>query len=224
MKSIESISHQLSLMQSRLGNDALDCIMNSFVQEAMPNGGVRVYNTNPEYANSEILIRGNEVFATAGGRIDDQHLNEFLNNVELMPSMVYHIDGCMDFHTDALGRVIRTEADVSKTIRLDRSEQRGELKSIADMKDGRSKDVGGHGVANVYGGPTEAINISAMDGELNNGDYKAMEKYIYRMADSWTRKVRMTIHSHYPGSSKRPSSYDVEVCIDGKTENWYFDN
>jgi hypothetical protein len=74
-----------------------------------------------------------------------------------------------------------------------------------------------------FGGPGEAINITAMDGTVNISSYAALE-------NEWKSLLKQGHHVdgmqiQYPDNSMRPSRYVVNTIVDGKLAGTkFFDN
>lgn len=87
-------------------------------------------------------------------------------------------------------------------------------------------DQGGHIFGTQFGGPGEAINITAMRDTLNQvgaRDYYNLEMQWRQLAEQGQVQVKVDIA--YPGDSMRPESYSIETYVDGKLNSTYhFDN
>lgn len=66
-----------------------------------------------------------------------------------------------------------------------------------------------------FGAPGEAINITAMDGQLNLRGYAGLESEWKSMIQSG-HEVYVKVNAEYPGSSMRPDAYSVRTYVDGK--------
>lgn len=169
------------------------------------------------------VIKGKDVYCYSGNAKGDGHLNEFINNTDgMIPNSRYHLENAT-YVTDNLGRVSDTYEHHVTERPTDRNDDRGELKSIADAKDGLPYDVGGHIVAHNIDGATESINIVAMDYGFNNGgEWKSMEHDILA---AYQNGIESYVHKHleYNGESRRPSHINVEYEIDGVTTKKSFD-
>jgi hypothetical protein len=133
---------------------------------------------------------GNVRFNNNGQKVEDGHLNEFLNNTDgIIPNCRYHLENVI-YLTDSHGRVIAVSEDYTTDFRYKRRPH-GELKAVCNAKEGRDSDVGGHIVAHNINGASEAMNIVAMDGDFNNGgEWKWMENEIHSAYT--THKLRCT--------------------------------
>lgn len=218
------IADYVDRMSERLGNSCPDGIMKSFEYYRETDGSIIIKNSNSDFQNSNMVVKGNDVYCDGGCNESDQHPNEFINETELMPNKTYHVDGHFNYITDQEGRVVKTNESLNGVQELDRSGERGNLKPIADAKDGTPDDIGGHIVANNVYGPTEAINIFPQNSELNNsGEWKQMENTIQNATNNGDR-VEVTKTFEYSDDSKRPNSIDVSVNVNGATSDYHFEN
>lgn len=96
---------------------------------------------------------------------------------------------------------------------------------IADSKDGRPNDNGGHLAVNNVNGPTETINIISQDCMLNNcQEWKNLEKEIQDAVLGSERRI-VTKILEYEGDSFRSKSIIVDVEIEAQESRQYkFDN
>lgn len=214
------IAAYIDRMNERLGNDYQDGFMNTL--EVYKDGDTYfLRSSDPQYENSYIVIKNDDVYCYGGCLKDDQHPNEFINESVLMPNKTYHVDGCINYRTDELGRVVVQTNKIEELGDIDRHGARGNLKPIADSKDGRPDDIGGHLVANNVNGPTEAINIIPQDRVLNNcQDWKNLEKEIQNAVFEGKRGT-VTRTLEYEGDSFRPKSIIVTVQIEGQEPRQY---
>lgn len=221
------VAEYVDRMEERLNpthSDSSDNVMNSFEYFREDDGTIIVKSNSPEWANSSMVVKGNDVYCQAGGKNSDHHLNEFINETELMPEKVYHVDGHFNYETDGLGRVVKSSESLNGVEELDRSGERGNLKPIADGKDGMPDDIGGHIVANNVYGPTEAINIFPQNQEMNiSGDWKKMENSVQTAVETGDNVV-VSKSFEYSGDSKRPDKIDVTVNINDDVTNYHFEN
>lgn len=211
-------------MHHRLDNDCEDGIMNTLHFYKGEDGSILVNSDDPQYTNSSIKVKGNEVYCNSGGRNTDGHLNEFLNESRMMPDKTYHIDNDIYlYHTDKKGRVTQISEDYTKGDINDRLCKRGNLKPISDSKDGLQNDVGGHIVANNRAGMTEAINIVPMDSVFNNaGAWKSMESELCNAKENGTlQKVETNLKYD---DSMRPTEITVKATIDGIEKTYKYTN
>ena len=81
--------------------------------------------------------------------------------------------------------------------------------------DRESTDHGGHFKPHVAGGYGGDFNLSAMDGNLNQGEYRQMEARLNAEREKGN-DVYFQATANYDGDSERPSSYDVSYRIQGQ--------
>lgn len=221
------VAEYVDRMTERLNpshSESNDNVMNSFEYFREDDGSILIRSNSDEWQNSFMVVKGDDVYCEAGGKDSDHHLNEFINEVELMPNKVYHIDGHFNYETDDQGRVVKSSEFLSGVDELDRSGERGNLKPIANGKDGLSDDIGGHIVANNVYGPTESINIFPQNKDLNiSGDWKEMENTVQKAVENGD-KVIVTKNFEYSDTSKRPDSIKVTVDINDNITEYNFKN
>lgn len=86
-----------------------------------------------------------------------------------MSNKTYHVNECINYRTDELDGVIAKINKIEELNKdIDRQGERGNLKPIADSKDGQPDDMEGHLVTNNVNGSTKAINIIPQNGVQNN--------------------------------------------------------
>ncbi len=124
----------------------------------------------------------------------------------------YIVDG-YTYQTDGEGRV----AHVSGTLTLkERGRNRTQQGSSVLLKDGtKTRDHGGHLIANEFWGPGEQLNYVPQEGKLNSsGEWKLMENH-WRSEKLKGNSVDVMIGVNYaPGSTnKRPVSFAVTYTI-----------
>ena len=106
-------------------------------------------------------------------------------------------------------------------------DRNGHQQRIAGGPDRLPGDQGGHIFGTQFGGPGEAINITAMRDTLNQvgaRDYYNLEAQWRQLAEQGGQ-VQVKVDIAYPGDSLRPESYTVETYVDGKLNSTYhFDN
>ena len=141
--------------------------------------------------------------------------NKQLNSV-LKPNSKYKVGDHL-YETDTEGRVTKVTGKLN-LIKHDRNTyQQTKAGKTNGIKDGLTDDEGGHLIASIFDGPGEQINYAAMDGNLNKGAWKSMEK---DWADALKKDppeiVDVEINVVYDEISKRPSKFDVFYEIDGE--------
>lgn len=145
--------------------------------------------------------------------------NKLLNNPK--PNATYLVDGKYTYRTDDLGRVTSSSTSLNK---LAQSPARNSYQQkVAGGVDRLISDQGGHIFGAQFGGPGEAINLTAMDKVVNTGPYKQLES-------TWAQAVKngdnvdVQVGIDYTGDSQRPVMYTVKSTINGVTKTHYFDN
>lgn len=125
-----------------------------------------------------------------------------------------------EFSLDALERTRQVTGDIKLANGQARSKK---AQATAGGKDRLPDDQGGHYIAVRFGGPTDAFNHFAQNGNFNQGAYRVLENE-WASATKSSKKVRVGITPLYDGVSKRPYKISVAYAIDGNAENQDFWN
>lgn len=140
------------------------------------------------------------------------------------PNTHYNVDDRFQYTTDEQRRV--GHAEMTYDHGAEPGDRNGHQQRIAGGPDRLPGDQGGHIFGTQFGGPGEAINITAMRDTLNQvgaRDYYNLETQWRQLAEQGQVQVKVDIA--YPGDSLRPESYTVETYVDGKLNSTYhFDN
>lgn len=140
------------------------------------------------------------------------------------PNTHYNVDDRFQYTTDDQRRV--GHAEMTYDHGAEPGDRNGHQQRIAGGPDRLPGDQGGHIFGTQFGGPGEAINITAMRDTLNQvgaRDYYNLEMQWRQLAEQGQVQVKVDIA--YPGDSMRPESYTVETYVDGKLNSTYhFDN
>lgn len=130
------------------------------------------------------------------------------------PNTHYTVDNRFEYTTDRLGRSTEMEATLSIDNPADRNTYQQGIAGGADRLPG---DHGGHIFGSQFGGPGEAINLTAMRDTLNAigpRDYYVLEsEWKSLLQQGHTVEVKVDID--YPGDSRRPDFYAVKTYVDG---------
>lgn len=139
---------------------------------------------------------------------------------KLLPDSEYQLNGTT-YVTDSKGRIVREhDPKIQKTPDNVRD---GAAQRQAGGADRRENDQGGHIVGRDLGGDPGSGNMVAMDGRINQSDYKRMENDIKAAVDEG-KEVSTTTEITYSDDSERPDRIRVTVTIDGKETVYVFDN
>lgn len=140
--------------------------------------------------------------------------NSELNNPA--PNTHYSVDDRFSYTTDGSGRV--GHAEMTYDHGHPPADRNGYQQRIAGGEDRLPGDHGGHIFGSQFGGPGEAINLTAMRDSLNavgTRDYYNLESQWRQFAEQGSQ-VRVNVDLTYPGGSMRPNSYTVETFVDGQ--------
>lgn len=145
--------------------------------------------------------------------------NHDLNNPQ--PNTHYTVDTRFSYNTDDLHR----STDASGSLDFGNpSDRNAYQQGIAGGADRLPGDHGGHIFGAQFGGPGEAINITAMDGTINKSSYAALENE-WKSLMQQGYNVDVDVQIEYPDNSMRPSRYVVNTIVDGKLIGTrFFDN
>jgi hypothetical protein len=138
-----------------------------------------------------------------------------------MKNFKYVVDnGRFVYITDELGRVkkaIMEDVDFAT-----KGRQQDFQQHTKNIKDGKPDDHGGHIFRNEWGGLSEQINYFSQNAIQNKpgGDWFKMEQAIsnFKKANPNT-KIKMEVEFNFNGNSKRPTSADVDVYVNGQKNN-----
>jgi filamentous hemagglutinin len=128
-----------------------------------------------------------------------------LNVPEFHPNSVYVVNG-YTYRTDSEGRVVSVEG----TLR-DSPAARNTYRQRQVGRSGRAGDQGGHLIASIFNGPGDRLNLVPMDGNLNMGRWRAMER---EWAAAGAENVQVRVQVGY-GESRRPEHFRVTYSING---------
>lgn len=131
---------------------------------------------------------------------------------ELLPNNVY-VENGYTYLTDSEGRVKSAEGQLqlSKEPRKQISDSM-ETIGKGDQKEGEQE---GHLIGDRFGGGNGLENIVAMDGRVNQSDYKRIENTCARALESG-HEVYLKVVPKYDKSSNRPTSFRIIYTIDGE--------
>lgn len=134
------------------------------------------------------------------------------------PNTLYNVDDRFHYNTDDQSRVGHAHADLDAGSAADRN---GYQQRIAGGPDRLPGDEGGHIFGSQFGGPGEAINITAMRDTLNS----VGNREYYNLEGDWRtyldegKKVSVEVDITYPGDSRRPAMYAVKTYVDGNLDS-----
>ena len=139
--------------------------------------------------------------------------------IRLKPDTTYE-EGGYRFETDATGRL----KGASGRLKLDPNKARSPYaQRVVGGADRLDTDVGGHLIANRFGGASDYKNLIPLDSNLNNSAWKQMENG-WAKAIQQGKTVEVDVRPVYEGSSVRPSKIYVAWTEDGEPYGRVFDN
>lgn len=113
---------------------------------------------------------------------------------------------------DELGRPV-----VNKITDLQKMPGREALSEALKDDAYKVSDERGHIIADIFGGPASKENIVPQSYETNHVDMKRAENYVLDLkAKNPDAKIDYEVKVNYDGKSKRPSSFEPKVTVDGK--------
>lgn len=134
------------------------------------------------------------------------------------PNTHYNVDDRFHYNTDNNSRVGHAHADLDASSAAERN---GYQQRIAGGPDRLPGDQGGHIFGSQFGGPGEAINLTAMRDTLNS----VGNREYYNLENDWRsyitegKKVSVEVEITYPGDSRRPEMYSVRTYVDGNLDS-----
>lgn len=136
----------------------------------------------------------------------------FRKGNELIPNNKY-VENGYGYRTDSEGRIKTAEGQLhlSKEPRKQISDSM-ETIGKGDQKEGDQK---GHLFADRFGGGNGLENIVAMDGKVNQSDYKRIENTCAKALESG-HEVHLKVVPKYEKNSSRPTSFRITYTIDGE--------
>lgn len=131
---------------------------------------------------------------------------------ELLPNNVY-VENGYTYRTDSEGHIKSAEGQLqlSKEPRKQISDSM-ETIGKGDQKEGDQK---GHLIGDRFGGGNGLENIVAMDGRVNQSDYKRIENTCAKALESG-HEVYLKVVPKYEKNSSRPTSFRITYTIDGE--------
>lgn len=144
-------------------------------------------------------------------RLDDNGKLYQVDNT-LLPNCEFQVQG-YTYHTDSKGRPKSAEGQ----LHLSESSRRPIRPSIDEVGRGCQKegDQRGHLIGDRFGGSSGLENLVAMDGNVNQGDYKVIENRCAK-ALSQGKSAFYKVEPRYKDDSKRPSAFRITYTIDGE--------
>ena len=226
-----------ALARGALDNAAVHGLEHGVVHDAAPGAGTLAHDAAPVAPHAPVDVpptSGHGVIGHGGdgvnghpGDLNQVHTdqggkgawNYDLNNPQ--PDTHYNVGDRFTYTTDELSR--STDAHGSLSLG-DPAERNGYQQGVAGGADRLPDDHGGHIFGSQFGGPGEAINITAMNDKLNLMGYSGLENE-WKALLLQGHSVDAYVNIQYPGDSMRPSRYAVDTYVDGKLlGTQYFDN
>lgn len=150
----------------------------------------------------------------------DDNGNAYFKDGKLKPNNTYILNG-NKYTTDHNGRIISVEA--KPRINPENTRNNGEQTQVGG-KDRRPNDQGGHIIGRDMNGDGGIGNLLAMDGRINQSDYKRMENEVKKKLENG-ENVTINTKVIYNGDSSRPDKIITTIEVDGKKDTvWNFDN
>lgn len=139
-------------------------------------------------------------FAESGQTGSNPQLNQTL------PASAVVVDGKAVYESDDLGRVVRAQTVLDQLAVSTRRNPYQQSKAGGSSR--LPTDDGGHIFATMFGGTGEAINIQAMDFEINRGLYLDLERTWRRQIEGGGQ-VHVEVNFDFEGESRRPTQFEV---------------
>ncbi|MEF2875598.1 MAG: DNA/RNA non-specific endonuclease [Collinsella sp.] len=166
----------------------------------------------PNETKNVIPINPNKLIEPANKEYRDDNGKLFRKGNELIPNNKY-VENGYSYRTDSEGRVKSAEGQLqlSKESRKQISDSM-ETIGKGDQKEGDQK---GHLIGDRFGGGNGLENIVAMDGRVNQSDYKRIENTCAEALESG-HEVYLKVVPKYDKTSNRPTSFRITYTIDGE--------
>lgn len=139
---------------------------------------------------------------------------------ELIKNNKYELNG-FKYETDDYGRIKSAEG-IIETTHADPQRNMPSMEKVG-KGDQQEADHRGHIAAHMFGGKDDIGNLVAMDGKLNETDYKAWENKLAVAHDSGD-EVSLKVDVVYKTDSNRPSEFRCTSIINGEKEVTVFKN
>lgn len=166
----------------------------------------------PSEANNTAPINPDKLIEPANKEYRDDNGEVYRIGNELLPNNEY-VENGYTYLTDSEGRIKSAEGQLqlSKEPRKQISDSM-ETIGKGDQKEGDQK---GHLIGDRFGGGNGLENIVAMDGRVNQSDYKRIENTCARALESG-HEVYLKVVPKYDKSSNRPTNFRIIYTIDGE--------
>lgn len=146
-------------------------------------------------------------YLTKVSKIDDHYVKNI--SIELTPNTTVVKDNFTAV-TDSYGRPV-----LNKITDLQiKQGSKDKLDSIVKTKAYRDGDDKGHLIADKFGGPTSEENIVPQCEWINESSFKRVEAIVKSLKEEG-HTVDYEVKTNYVGTSKRPSSFEPKITVDG---------
>lgn len=221
----------IDLMNKRLENEDPDGIMGTLHYYRTEDGDFILKSDHPEYANTQMLVSDNIIYAETGCNVEggqySNYFNECINNERGVANTSYFIDGRSVYEHDSQGRLV-SETTVYNNEFNEKVARGTEYQNvIKESKDGIEGDESSHSVPHCLGGSNESINQVPVKAEINHGEgseWSANERSV-KSAVNEGSTVFVEHTYEYEGTSKRPSTLTCSTKIEQEQSHTLeFDN
>ncbi len=137
--------------------------------------------------------------------------SHFVGEYQLKPSTSYSVNG-YTYTTDNQGRITTAGGQLT----LNKGTRNIDHQTKAGGSDRLSTDQGGHLIGTRFNGSPLIDNIVAMDGNVNLSAYKKLENEWAKALQSG-QNVSVCIEPVYSGTTMRPTYFEIQYTIDGRT-------
>lgn len=166
----------------------------------------------PNEAKNAVPINPDKLIEPADKEYRDDNGEVYRIGNELLPNNKY-VESEYSYRTDPKGRVKSAEGQLQLN-KEPRKQISDSMETIGkgDQKEGDQK---GHLIGDRFGGGNGLENIVAMDGRVNQSDYKRIENTCAKALESG-HEVYLKVVPKYKTSSNRPTSFRIIYTIDGE--------
>lgn len=131
---------------------------------------------------------------------------------DLLPNSKYILNG-YEYFTDGAGRIRKVSGTLYFSPNLGNKKTINDAISIIGKGDELSSDQRGHLIADRFNGDNKMGNLVAMNGNLNQGEFKKFENELADLVKEG-KKVNVEIIIEYAEDSNRPDIFQVYYEVD----------
>lgn len=166
----------------------------------------------PDETKNTAPINPDKLIEPANKEYRDDNGKLFRKGNELLPNNEY-VENGYDYRTDSKERIKSAEGQLH--LSKEPRKQISDSMETIGKGDQKEDDQKGHLFADRFGGGNGLENIVAMDGKVNQSDYKRIENTCAKALESG-HEVHLKVVPKYEENSSRPTSFRITYTIDGE--------